>query len=111
MADDQGALEHVVMGRLRAASLLDDDDVVVWRRQPRDLAAAFADTLGALYGAASSTRTAAFLRPKNRATDLKGLYFASGSAHPGGGVPLCLASGMFAADALLEDLPRRRRVA
>ena len=35
---------------------------------------------------------------------VRGLYLASGSAHPGGGVPLCLQSGRAAAAALLEDL-------
>jgi 1-hydroxycarotenoid 3,4-desaturase len=34
---------------------------------------------------------------------LEGLYLAGGSAHPGGGVPMCLQSGRLAAEALLED--------
>ena len=33
-----------------------------------------------------------------------GLYLASGSAHPGGGVPLCAQSGLLAAQAALFDL-------
>ena len=45
---------------------------------------------GALYGASSNSAAAAFLRHRNRSTDLEGLYFCGGSVHPGGGIPLCL---------------------
>ena len=45
---------------------------------------------GALYGASSNSSAAAFLRHRNRSTDLDGLYFCGGSVHPGGGIPLCL---------------------
>jgi phytoene dehydrogenase-like protein len=46
----------------------------------------------------------AFRRPANRSPLARGLYLASGSAHPGGGVPLCLLSGLAAARAALADL-------
>ena len=45
---------------------------------------------GALYGASSNSKAAAFLRHRNRSVDLDGLYFCGGSVHPGGGIPLCL---------------------
>ncbi|MCC8144339.1 MAG: hypothetical protein LUD02_14935 [Tannerellaceae bacterium] len=35
---------------------------------------------------------AAFLRHPNRLSGIKNLYFTGGSVHPGGGIPLCLAS-------------------
>lgn len=47
---------------------------------------------GALYGTSSNSNTAAFLRQSNKSSQLKNLYFAGGSAHPGGGIPLCLQS-------------------
>jgi phytoene desaturase len=47
---------------------------------------------GALYGAASNNRFAAFLRHPNFSNRISGLYFAGGSVHPGGGIPLCLLS-------------------
>lgn len=47
---------------------------------------------GALYGNSSNSRLAAFLRHPNFSRKIKGLYFTGGSVHPGGGVPLCLAS-------------------
>jgi phytoene desaturase len=58
---------------------------------------------GALYGASSNNRWAAFRRPHNRAADVKGLYFAGGTTHPGGGVPMVALSGKVASDLLLED--------
>lgn len=53
------------------------------------------DTLshrGALYGNSSNSRVAAFSRHPNFLRKYKGLYFVGGSVHPGGGIPLCLAS-------------------
>jgi phytoene desaturase len=47
---------------------------------------------GSLYGNSSNSRTAAFSRHPNRIRRYRGLYFVGGSVHPGGGIPLCLAS-------------------
>jgi phytoene dehydrogenase-like protein len=58
---------------------------------------------GALYGASSNDRWAAFRRPHNRSPDVKGLYFAGGTTHPGGGVPMVTLSGRVASRLLLED--------
>ncbi len=58
---------------------------------------------GALYGASSNNRFAAFHRPNNRAADVKGLYFAGGTTHPGGGVPMVTLSGKVAASMVLAD--------
>ena len=90
-------LENVVMQKLRAASLIEADDRVLWRRTPRDLAARFEGSRGAIYGSASNSKTAAFQRPANRVAGIDGLFLASGSAHPGGGVPLAALSGVRAA--------------
>lgn len=53
---------------------------------------------GALYGAASNDRMAAFLRHPNHHSRFKNLYFTGGSVHPGGGIPLCLLSAKIATD-------------
>jgi phytoene desaturase len=53
---------------------------------------------GALYGAASNSKFAAFLRHPNFSSHLDGLYFCGGSVHPGGGIPLCLLSAKIATD-------------
>jgi 1-hydroxycarotenoid 3,4-desaturase len=97
-------LEAAVEQRIRAAGLWSEDDALVWRRSPADLAAAFPGSRGAIYGAASNDRFAAFKRPPNRVRSVPGLYLASGSAHPGGGLPMVALSGMAAADCLSADL-------
>ncbi|MCB0521861.1 MAG: phytoene desaturase [Lewinellaceae bacterium] len=58
---------------------------------------------GALYGAASNSRYAAFLRHPNFTRKIKGLYFCGGSVHPGGGIPLCLMSAKIAANLIAHD--------
>ncbi len=55
---------------------------------------------GTLYGLSSNTLRQAFLRPANRLPAAPGLSFAGGSSHPGGGIPLVLLSGRFAAEAV-----------
>ena len=97
------ALEAAVEQRVRAASLWTEGDAFVWRRSPTDLAAAFPGSRGAIYGAASNDRFAAFKRPPNRVPGVAGLYLASGSAHPGGGLPMVALSGLAAADCLSRD--------
>ncbi|MBC2840034.1 1-hydroxycarotenoid 3,4-desaturase CrtD [Robiginitalea sp. SC105] len=57
---------------------------------------------GALYGAASNNRLAAFLRHPNFSSRLKNLYFTGGSVHPGGGIPLCLLSARITAECIPE---------
>ena len=53
---------------------------------------------GALYGASSNNAMAAFLRHPNFHRKIPNLYFVGGSAHPGGGIPLCLLSAKIAAN-------------
>lgn len=58
---------------------------------------------GALYGISSNNRWAAFRRPGNRCAEVRGLYFAGGTSHPGGGVPMVTLSGRVAAQMVMED--------
>lgn len=55
---------------------------------------------GALYGASSNDRMAAFFRHLNF-SKVKGLYFVGGSVHPGGGIPLCLLSAKIATSEII----------
>jgi phytoene dehydrogenase-like protein len=57
---------------------------------------------GALYGASSNDRNAAFFRHPNF-SKVKGLYFVGGSVHPGGGIPLCLLSAKIASEIAIQD--------
>ncbi len=59
---------------------------------PRSIEAGTLSHRGALYGNSSNSRLAAFSRHPNHLRKYKGLYFVGGSVHPGGGIPLCLAS-------------------
>ncbi|HER07787.1 MAG TPA: phytoene desaturase [Bacteroides sp.] len=59
---------------------------------PRTIEATTSSHRGSLYGNSSNSRTAAFSRHPNFLRKYRGLYFVGGSVHPGGGIPLCLAS-------------------
>ena len=67
---------------------------------PSGFDALFPSTGGALYGQAVHGWSATFARPGTE-TKLPGLYLASGSAHPGAGVPMAALSGRLAALAVL----------
>lgn len=51
---------------------------------------------GALYSNHSNSRYSAFLRHSFKHKTIKNLYCVGGSVHPGGGIPLCLASANIA---------------
>lgn len=58
---------------------------------------------GSLYGNSSNDKYAAFLRQKNKSKTVPNLYFAGGSVHPGGGIPLVLLSGKHTADIIIKE--------
>lgn len=60
--------------------------------------------MGALYGSSSNSRIAAFLRHPNFSSTIKGLYFAGGTVHPGGGIPLCLKSAKLVSELIKSDV-------
>lgn len=64
---------------------------------PDDFSSEFHATGGSLYGSSSNSMFSAFLRPKNKDPRISNLYHCGGSAHPGGGIPLVILSGQFAA--------------
>ena len=65
---------------------------------PRSIESRTSSYRGALYGAASNDKFAAFLRHPNFHRRIENLYFCGGSVHPGGGIPLCLLSGKIVGD-------------
>ena len=65
---------------------------------PRSIESKTASFQGSLYGTSSNNKYAAFLRHANFSSKIKGLYFAGGSVHPGGGIPLALLSAKITAD-------------
>jgi 1-hydroxycarotenoid 3,4-desaturase len=68
---------------------------------PAMFEALFPSSGGALYGRASHGWQASFRRPGSK-TKLPGLWVASGSAHPGAGVPMAALSGRLASAAILQ---------
>ncbi len=77
------------------------DGLVIWTRDlpPTFLRDRYHAWHGSIYGPSSNGLTSAFQRVRNR-SGVRGLAFAGGSAHPGGGIPLALLSGRMAAQAL-----------
>ncbi len=73
---------------------------------PDDIASRTGSHLGALYGPASNRPMSAFLRHRNRDRHIRGLYFAGGSVHPGGGIPLCLLSGRITHELMTRHDPQ-----
>ncbi len=71
---------------------------------PRDFESLYYSNKGSIYGLSSNNKSSAFKRPPNRDRRIKGLYFAGGSTHPGGGIPLVLLSGKIAAQLALKKI-------
>jgi phytoene desaturase len=71
---------------------------------PVDLKTMYNANAGSIYGIASNSLRTAFLRPPNRDRDVRGLYFAGGATHPGGGLPLVALSGKIVSEMALGDL-------
>ena len=67
-------------------------------RTPETIQTETNSVAGAIYGASSNSIFSAFLRQPNFSRRIKGLYFTGGSVHPGGGIPLCLASAKIVAN-------------
>lgn len=59
---------------------------------------------GAIYGSNSNSRISAFLRHPNKLKRYKGLYFVGGSVHPGGGIPLCIASAQIVSEYVRKEM-------
>ncbi len=69
---------------------------------PKGIESSTSSYRGALYGAASNSKFAAFLRHPNFSRSIENLYFCGGSVHPGGGIPLCLLSAKIVSDLIPE---------
>lgn len=94
----------VVLDRLKQLGFDIADQIEVEQiYTPEDFAELYASNQGSIYGVSSNSKTTAFKRLPNRSRLLKGLYFAGGSVHPGGGIPLVMLSGKMAATLIAED--------
>lgn len=73
--------------------------------EPRLIDARYSGKQGSIYGNASNNAFSAFLRHPNFSKQLKGLYFAGVTVHPGGGIPLAINSAKIVARCVQEDYP------
>lgn len=87
------------------AGMTDIEDRIVFESQltPQDIHDRYKVLNGAIYGLASHGLFSGAFKPGNRSRQVRGLYLAGGSAHPGPGMPMALMSGWTAADTLDRD--------
>ena len=102
--DEISRVRSTIIDRLSAilkrpiGSLIEKEDYL----DPRRIQTRTSSFQGALYGAASNDKFAAFLRHPNFSRRIKNLHFCGGSVHPGGGIPLCLFSAKIVSE-LIPD--------
>ncbi len=100
---DQAAYRTLVFDRLATGGVdLRQRLVFAETMAPNDIALRYRSPGGAIYGSSSNGRRAAFLRPGNRGAR-RGLYLVGGSSHPGGGLPLVMASAQIVAEMIAAD--------
>ncbi len=80
-------------------SLIETEDIL----DPRAIESRTSSFQGSLYGTSSNNKFAAFLRHPNFSREFQNLFFCGGSAHPGGGIPLCLQSGRITSNLISEQ--------
>ena len=97
-------MRSVVLDKLKQIGLDIADRIEVEQvYTPEDFSELYASNQGSIYGVSSNSRTTAFKRLPNRSRMFDGLYFAGGSVHPGGGIPLVMLSGKMAATLIAEN--------
>ena len=109
---------QVILDKLKTtAGMPDLEERIAFeaRLTPQDIHNRYRVLNGAIYGLASHGKWLGAFKPANRSPDVRGLYLAGGSAHPGPGMPMALMSGWIAADSLDQDAsqtaPRDTRTA
>ena len=95
-----------VLNRLSDSLSVDLEELIEFETvlDPRLIESNTKSYQGALYGASSNNKFAAFLRHPNFSQNISNLYFCGGSVHPGGGIPLCLLSGKIVSELILKQV-------
>jgi phytoene desaturase len=102
--DETARMREIVLAKLRQKGFdIENRIEAEFVLSPKDFEKNYFSNRGSIYGISSNSRRTAFKRPTNRSRELKGLYFAGGSTHPGGGIPLVLLSGKIAAELMAKD--------
>ena len=101
---EKDRMRSVVLDKLRRLGFDIADRIEVEQvYTPEDFSELYASNQGSIYGISSNSKATAFKRIPNRSRMLDGLYFAGGSVHPGGGIPLVMLSGKMAATLIAEN--------
>ncbi len=104
-AREADAYRDLLIGKLKRLGLPDIEERIVAeaRWTPLDFAERH-NNRGSIFGLSGKWSQSTFFHPPNRSEEVRGLYFAGGSAQPGGGIPLVLLSGEITAGLVIEDL-------
>jgi phytoene desaturase len=97
---------RVILDKLARSAGMDDLESQIVHEStltPADIERRYRVLKGAIYGLASHGKFLGAFKPANRHREIKGLYLAGGSAHPGPGMPMVMMSGWIAADTLDRD--------
>jgi phytoene desaturase len=96
-----------VIHRLRQFGLddLEQHIVVEHRAMPHDWQSRFNLTKGSTHGLSHDLTQMGYLRPRNRHSRYRNLYFVGASTHPGTGIPTVLISARLAAERIREEVP------
>ena len=104
-AEDYG---DQIVARLGRFGFDDLKNQIRFRRHftPADFQTRYLAHSGSIYGFASHGMMSAFRRPAMQPRGLRNFYFAGGSTHPGGGIPLVVLSGQIAARKIIQSHDR-----
>ena len=75
---------------------------------PQDWASQLNLAKGAAFGLSHNFLQVGYLRPRNRHSRYKNLYFTGSSTHPGAGLPMALLSGRLTTERVLEEMGQRQ---
>ncbi len=101
-AAEAEAVAQNILRRLRAFNVSPTVRAITVRT-PTTMATEWGSYGGALYGSSSNSISSAFMRQPQQSKELKNLWYVGGSAHPGGGVPLVITSGLIASSLILSS--------
>jgi diapolycopene oxygenase len=100
------AYRKIIIEKLKTTGGMKDIEQRIFTEDvltPQDINDRYRVLNGAIYGLASHGRLLGAFKPANHSADVRGLYLAGGSAHPGPGMPMVMMSGWIAADRLHRD--------
>ncbi len=102
---------EIILRIIKKRTGIDISSRIVFEKfmNPSDIEKMTGSDRGSIYGVSSNSRTSAFLRHANKSSKINGLFFAGGSVHPGGGIPLVILSGKIASDLVLKELRNEKQ--